>query len=154
MTYGLKERNMSNEGEAFADWELLTQISQGYRHLSERLMEQIGMHRAPAYLLCCLYLQDGVTQSELAEQLSVQGASVTPVLQRMEEAGWVRRERDAEDNRLVRVYLTEKGREQERSIMEQFLRMQEAIFAGIAPRERAFLRQLLTQMSQNMSRTS
>lgn len=149
-----KERSVPDESEAFADWELLTQISQGYRHLSERLMEQIGMHRAPAFLLCRLYRQEGATQSELASQLSVQGASVTQVLQRMEEAGWVRRERDAEDNRLVRVYLTEKGREQERSITEQFLKMQDAIFAGIAPRERAFLRQLLRQMSQNMNQTS
>lgn len=145
---------MASEMEAVADWELLAQISQGYRHLSDRLMEQIGMHRAPAALLCRLFLQDGLTQSELAEQLSLQGASVTQVLQRMEEAGWVRRERDAEDNRLVRVYLTEKGREKERSITEQFMKLQETIFAGIAPRERAFLRQLLTQMHQNMSRTS
>jgi DNA-binding MarR family transcriptional regulator len=144
---------MPSDLEAVADWELLAQISQGYRHLSDRLMEQIGMHRAPAVMLCHLFLQDGLTQSELSEQLSIQGASVTQVLQRMEEAGWVRRERDAEDNRLVRVYLTEQGREKERSITEQFMKLQEAIFAGIAPRERAFLRQLLTQMHQNMSRS-
>jgi MarR family transcriptional regulator, organic hydroperoxide resistance regulator len=143
---------MSRESEAVADWELLAQISQGYRHLSDRLMEQIGIHRAPATLLCRLFLQDGLTQSVLAEQLSIQGASVTQVLQRMEEAGWVRRERDAEDNRLVRVYLTQKGREQERSITEQFMKLQETVFAGIGSRERAFLRELLSQMQQNMNR--
>ena|SRR5436305_5970983 len=145
---------MSSEMEAVADWELLAQISQEYRHLSDRLMEHIGMHRAPAAVLCRLFLQDGLTQSELASQLSIQGASVTQVLQRMEEAGWVRRERDAEDNRLVRVYLTAKGREKERSVTDQFMKLQEAVFAGIAPRERAFLRQLLTQMHQNMSRAN
>ena len=145
---------MSSEMEAVADWELLAQISQEYRHLSDRLMEQIGMHRAPAAVLCRLFLQDGLTQSELASQLSIQGASVTQVLQRMEEAGWVRRERDVEDNRLVRVYLTAKGREKERSITDQFMKLQDAVFAGIAPRERAFLRQLLTQMHQNMSRAT
>ena len=144
---------MSSEREAVADWELLAQISQGYRHLSDRLMEQIGMHRAPAALLCRLFPQDGLTQSELASQLSIQGASVTQVLQRMEEAGWVKRERDAEDNRLVRVYLTEQGREKERSITDQFMKLQEAVFAGIAPRERVFLRQLLTQMQQNISQS-
>ena len=144
---------MASEMEAVADWGLLAQICQGYRHLSDRLMEQIGIHRAPAALLCRLFLQDGLTQSELASQLSIQGASVTQVLQRMEETGWIRRERDAEDNRLVRVYLTEQGREKERSITDQFMKFQEAVFAGIAPRERAFLRQLLTQMHQNMSQT-
>lgn len=142
---------MSNESEMLADWELLSQISQGYRHLSDRLVEQIGIHRAPATAICRLFLQDGLTQSALAEQLAVQGASVTQLLQRMEEAGWITRRRDPEDNRLVRVYLTEKGREKERSISEQFLKLQEMVFAGITPRERALLRQLLQQMLQNMS---
>jgi len=143
---------MKNEREAGADWELLAQLSQGYRHLSNTLMEQIGMHRAPASVLCRLFLQDGLTQSEIAEQLAVQGASVTQLLQRMEEAGWVTRQRDLEDNRLVRVYLTEQGREKERSITQQLMKLQEAIFAGITPRERAFLRQLLKQMQENMAR--
>src|ERR1700737_3425163 len=138
--------SMQNEFEAVADWELLAQISQGYRTLSDVLMEQIGMHRAPATMLCRLFLQEGLTQSELAEQLAIQGASVTQLLQRMEEAGWVMRQRDPDDNRLVRVYLTEKGREKERSITEQFMKLQEAIFAGIAPRERVLLRELLKQM--------
>ncbi len=141
---------MQNELEAVADWELLAQISQSYRHVSDTLMEQIGMHRAPATVLCRLFLQNGLTQSELAEQLAVQGASITQLLQRMEEAGWVTRQRDPEDNRLVRVYLTEQGRAKERSISEQFMKLQETIFAGIGPRERAFLRQLLQQMQQNM----
>jgi len=41
----------------------------------------------------------------------------------MEEAGWVTRQRDPEDNRLVRVYLTEQGRAKERSITEQFMKL-------------------------------
>lgn len=145
---------MQNELEAVADWELLAQISQSYRHLSDSLMEQIGMHRAPATMLCRLFLADGLTQSELAEQLVVQGASITQLLQRMEEAGWVVRQRDTEDNRLVRVYLTEQGREKKRSINEQFIKLQETIFAGIGPRERIFLRQLLVQIQQNMRKKS
>lgn len=140
-----------DEFEAAADWEMLAQISQGYRYFSNTLMEQIGLHRAPATLLCRLFIQNGLTQSELAEQLAVQGASITQLLQRMEEGGWVMRQRDPEDNRLVRVYLTEKGLDKKRAIKEQFVKLQETVFAGITPRERAFLRQLLKQMQQNMS---
>jgi MarR family transcriptional regulator, organic hydroperoxide resistance regulator len=132
------------------DWELLSQVSQVYRSLSDEFMDQIGMHRAQATLLCRLYLQDGMTQTEIGEQLSVQGATVTNILQRVEEAGLVTRHRDAADNRLVRVYLTPLGRQKERSITEQFMKLQGTIFKGIDDKKRVVLRQLLKQILQNM----
>ena len=133
------------------DWELLAQVSQVYRGLSDAFMNQIDMHRAQATLLCRLYLQDGMTQSEIAEQLSIQGASVTSIVQRMEEAGFVVRHRDAEDNRLVRVYLTPEGRKRERAITEQFAKLEGAIFEGIGAEEREQLRQTLRQVLKNMT---
>jgi DNA-binding MarR family transcriptional regulator len=141
---------MTNELDAIEDWELLAQICQAYRVLSDAFMEQIGMHRAQAMVLCRLFLQDGLTQSEIAEQLSVQGASVTQVLQRMEEAGFVLRRRDPQDNRLVRVYLTDVGRQKERSITEQFLKLQETVFADMSDIERVLFRRMLKQVLHNM----
>ena len=61
---------------------------------------------------------------------------MTNMLQRMEETGLVTRRRDEEDNRLVRVNLTEAGRERERAITEQFLKLERAVFAGISDSER------------------
>lgn len=132
------------------DWALLAQFSQAYRSLSDVFMEQVTMHRAQATLLCKLFARDGMTQTEIAEQLSVQGATVTNMLQRMEEAGLVARRRDPDDNRLVRVYLTDLGREKEQSINEQFARLQETIFRGISEEERASLRQIYRKMLHNM----
>jgi MarR family transcriptional regulator, organic hydroperoxide resistance regulator len=133
------------------DWELLSQISQAYRTLSDNFMDRIGMHRAQATLLCRLFLNNGMTQSEIAEQLTVQGATVTNILQRLEEAGLVSRQRDTEDNRLVRVYLTEAGRQKERAITEQFLKLEGTIFEGINKNDRVRMRSLLQQMLQNMT---
>jgi MarR family transcriptional regulator, organic hydroperoxide resistance regulator len=135
------------------DWELLAQLSRSYRGLSDSFMEQISMHRAQATLLCRLFVQDGMTQSEIADQLSVQGATVTNMLKRMEEAGLVRRERDHEDNRLVRVYLTDEGRHKERAIVSQFVKVEETIFDGFSEEERILLRRLLGQMLVNISRS-
>ncbi|HJR81689.1 MAG TPA: MarR family transcriptional regulator [Anaerolineales bacterium] len=133
------------------DWELLAQVSQAYRTLSDNFMDRIGMHRAQASLLCRLFVNNGMTQSEIAEQLSVQGATVTNILQRLEEAGLVTRQRDSEDNRLVRVYLTEAGRQKERAITEQFLKLEGTIFEGMNENDRVRMRSLLQQMLQNMS---
>jgi DNA-binding MarR family transcriptional regulator len=137
--------------ENIGDWALLAQVCQAYRALSDAFMEQIAMHRAQASLLCRLFIQDGMTQTEIGEQLAIQGATVTNVLQRMEEAALVTRRRDMDDNRLVRVYLTDTGRQQERAITEQFLKLEGAVFEGIGDHDRVLLRRLLQQMLQNMT---
>lgn len=134
------------------DWELLAQVCQAYRNLSNAFMDQIAMHRAQATLLCHLFVQEGMTQSEIADQLSVQGATVTNMLQRMEEAGLVTRQRDVEDNRLVRVYLTDAGRSKERSIFQQFVKMEERMFEGLTQEDRASLRRMLRLVLDNMNK--
>jgi DNA-binding MarR family transcriptional regulator len=133
-----------------ADWALLSHVCQAYRALSDELMDEIAMHRAQAGLLCRLYVADGMTQSDLAEQLAVQGATMTNMLQRMEEAGLVTRRRDDDDNRLVRVRLTEAGRERERDILKQFAKLERTVFEGLSEAERAALRGMLRRMLSNM----
>jgi MarR family transcriptional regulator, organic hydroperoxide resistance regulator len=142
---------MSAETRLVEDCALMAQFAQAYRNLSDYFMDQIEMHRSQASVLCKLYAQNGLTQSEIAQQLSIQGATLTDMLQRMEEAGSVTRRRDAEDNRLVRVYLTDMGREKERFIMEQFLKLEDAIFTGFSEDERTVMRQLLNRTLSNMS---
>ena len=48
--------------------------------------------------------------NRLAEMLDVSQASATGIVDRMEQRGLVTRERDAEDRRIVRVVLTDEGR--------------------------------------------
>jgi len=134
-----------------ADWQLLAQVSQVFRSVSDDFTEHVDIPRGQATVLCVVAKQDGLTQSEIAGQLSVQGATVTNMLQHLEEAGLVIRRRDPEDNRLVRVYLTEAGHQKEASINEQFGNMQELIFKGISEEERVILRAWLQQIIMNIS---
>ena len=133
------------------DWQLLSHLSQVFRNVSDSFTDQVDIPRGQATLLCVLAIRDGMTQSEIAEQLSVQGATVTNMLQRLEETGLVIRRRDPEDNRLVRVYLTEAGREKERSINAQLDGLQALIFKGLREDERALLRKWLNQIIANIS---
>ena len=143
---------MLDEVQRVEDWELLARFAQAYRSISDVLMDQITLHRSQAMVLCKLFHEDGITQSEIAQQLAVQGATVTDMLQRMEEAGMVTRRRDLDDNRLVRVYLADAGREKERFIMEQFFKLESAVFTGFDENERVLLRRLLNRALDNMSR--
>ena len=70
----------------------------------------------PSQVTCLrlLAMQDGICQREIAEALRVSRARVTAIVQALEKAGAVRRERDRDDGRRTRVYLTEIGREIDR----------------------------------------
>ena len=68
------------------------------------------MFRAQMMYIKAIGDNEGMSQSELAEHIGVERASVTTAVQRMEKAGLVERRCDEEDQRVTRLYLTEKAR--------------------------------------------
>jgi len=65
----------------------------------------------PQYLaFLVLWEEDGLTVKALGDRLFLDSGTITPLLKRLESRGLVRRQRDAEDERLVRIFLTEEGR--------------------------------------------
>ncbi len=78
--------------------------------LYKPLLDPLGL-TYPQYLaLLVLWQEDGLTVSGLGERLRLDSGTLTPLLKRLEAAGLLRRERDAEDERRVRMYLTPAGR--------------------------------------------
>ena len=55
--------------------------------------------------------EDGLRMNELAGRILFSKSGLTRVIDRMEEAGLVRRERPADDRRVVKVYITPEGLE-------------------------------------------
>jgi DNA-binding MarR family transcriptional regulator len=78
--------------------------------LYKPLLEPLGL-TYPQYLaLLVLWERDGLGVNELGERLFLDSGTLTPLLKRMEAAGWVTRERAADDERRVVVSLTAAGR--------------------------------------------
>lgn len=64
----------------------------------------------PQYLvLIVLWENDGITISQLGQQLSLDSGTLTPLLKRLESMGHVIRERSKDDERAVKVWLSPKG---------------------------------------------
>ncbi|MEM6972090.1 MAG: MarR family winged helix-turn-helix transcriptional regulator [Pseudomonadota bacterium] len=73
------------------------------------LLAEIGL-TYPQYLLMLVLWQDGErTVRELADRLKLSPSAVTPLVDRLEIAGLVRRQRDEQDRRVVHVGLTDQG---------------------------------------------
>ena len=70
------------------------------------LLDQLGLTYPQYLVLLALWEQDGQTVSGLGERLYLDSGTLTPLLKRMESAGWIERQRDATDERLVLIHLT------------------------------------------------
>lgn len=62
-------------------------------------------------VLMVLWTQDGLTVSDIGDSLSLNSATLTPLLKRMETTGYIHRARSSDDERQVVVSLTGKGQE-------------------------------------------
>ena len=72
-------------------------------------LEEFGLPHSHGMILFHLWRKDGIAQNILAKTLHITPPTATNTLQRMERDGWIERKRDDNDQRIVRVYLTEKA---------------------------------------------
>lgn len=74
------------------------------------LLQQLGL-TYPQYLaMLVLWEEDGLTVGEISQRLMTDPGSLTPLLKRLEAEGLLKRTRSREDERVVRVQLSEQGR--------------------------------------------
>ena len=73
------------------------------------VLEPLGLTYPQYLVMLVLWEQDGITVSELGERLYLDSGTLTPLLKRLEASGHIRRARDAQDERRVRIALTPQG---------------------------------------------
>lgn len=76
----------------------------------KQLFEELGITYPQYATLIALNEAGDQTVSELGDKLFLESSTLTPLLKRLETAGYVTRRRDAEDERQVRVSLTPEGK--------------------------------------------
>ena len=79
--------------------------------LYKPLLDALGLTYPQYLVMLVLWEHDDITVSALGERLSLDSGTLTPLLKRMEAAGWLVRQRSAEDERRVQVSLTPVGHE-------------------------------------------
>ena len=84
---------------------LMHDIARLLRTNYDRRVKRLGLTRSQWWVITNLYRNDGLTQSELAETLDIERASLGRLLDRLEANGWVRREPCDKDRRAKRIRL-------------------------------------------------
>jgi DNA-binding MarR family transcriptional regulator len=70
---------------------------------------ELGITYTQYIVFMALWQEDNQTVSEICSKLYLDSGTLTPLLKKMEEKGWLSRTRSKEDERVVRIALTEKG---------------------------------------------
>lgn len=102
-------------------------------------------------VLCCLWEEDGLPTSSIGEKLKQVGGTLTGVIDRMEERGLVRRERNMQDRRVWRIWLTDAGRELETVLPPIVEEIRQQAMQGFSDGDRRLFSELLNRAVANLS---
>lgn len=84
-------------------------MSHAFGRAYRQLLEPLELTYPQYVVLLVLWEQDGLTVKEIGEKLFLDSGTLTPLLKRLESMGHLRRMRDKEDERQVRIMLTDAG---------------------------------------------
>jgi MarR family transcriptional regulator, organic hydroperoxide resistance regulator len=125
------------------------QTTKALRALAEDSMRRHGLHFGQNHLLAALWERDGRTPGEIAATLCVSTPTVVKMADRMTIAGLLARRRDDQDNRLVRLWLTDAGRDLREPIEVARQAMEESVTADLTAAERKHLLSALAKIRRS-----
>lgn len=106
-----------------------------------------GQPKVLDYLGC----HDGSVQKAIAAGCQIDPATLTGLLNRMEEKGLIRRCNEDGNRRSLHVYLTEQGWAKQREVRQTMERQSEVVQAGLSEKQRAQLLDCLYKVCANMT---
>lgn len=83
--------------------------SRAFNGVYRVILKDLGLTYPQYLVMLVLWEQDNLPVKKLGEHLRLDSGTLSPLLKRLEAAGFVRRERSARDERSVEVRLTEEG---------------------------------------------
>jgi MarR family transcriptional regulator, transcriptional regulator for hemolysin len=131
---------------------ILSDVARLMRTAFDRRMRSLGLTRSQWWVLNHLFRNDGVTQSELAEILEVEKATLGRLLDRLEQKRWVRREGDAADRRAKRVFLTEEFEPSLKAMRAAAAELRRDALAGLSAEDQTRFVDALLAVKANLSR--
>ena len=117
----------------------------------ENLMKPHGLTHAQAYVLNQLFLEDGLTQTDIAARMHVGTVTVSGLLDRLETRGWVRRAEDNRDRRAKKVWLSESAAGLLEHMVREFTNMNDIAVEGLTDDEVVEMTRMLRKVRSNLA---
>lgn len=109
-----------------------------------------GLTAGQPKVLDYLGLHNGSVQKAIAAGCQIEPATLTGILNRMEEKGLIYRQMENGDRRSLHVYLTEEGKEKQKLVRETLESLTREILSEISPEEQRVLLECLVKICSKM----
>jgi DNA-binding MarR family transcriptional regulator len=129
---------------------LIHDVSRLRRVCFDRELAPLGITRSQWWVLAFISRNDGLPQTQLANELDVGKVALGSLIDRLQGAGFVDRIPDAKDRRVKRVFLTDKARQLIKDIAPVNDNFNAKILAGIPRDDLDRTAQTLYRMKQNL----
>lgn len=118
---------------------------------SHSLLENTGVYHGQPPVLIALYKKNGQSQKELSDKIGIKPATMTVMIKRMEKTGLVERQQDEKDQRISRIFLTEKGMKVCNEVQIVTKQLEVECTKNFTNEELVLLRRLLMQVRENLT---
>ncbi|MFI1012141.1 MarR family winged helix-turn-helix transcriptional regulator [Streptomyces sp. NPDC020965] len=130
----------------------VSRVSRLHRMAAAKVLRGLGLYPGQEFLLMHLWDAGPLRQSELIKTLDLDPSTVTKMLQRLEQAGHVRRHPDPADRRAVLVEATAESCALRWAVEDAWTQLEGQTLAGLDETERAELIRLLGKVEDNLCR--
>ena len=110
-------------------------------------LKPLGLTYTQYLVFLVLWEEDGITVGEICSRLMLDNGTLSPLLKKMQQAGYIDRKRSEEDDRIVLITLTEEGRALQEKAKEIPGKVAECI--DLPPEKAQMLYSLLYELLEN-----
>lgn len=125
---------------------LLTRAARRGARAFKAAIDDLGLTAVQGKVLNLLWVKGGIQATELGEQVELDSATITGVLDRLASLGLIERRQDETDRRVKWIFLTDTGKALGEKINERIAPANEAFLDGMTEDDVSALKKLLKRL--------
>ena len=125
---------------------ILSKANQRVYSTFKSRLQPYGLTPMQALLLNALYEEEGLAAGELGKRLALDSATLSGVMDRMEENGWITKNAFKEDRRVLNIHLTDKSRQLRNKFLKDTEELNKEVLSIFNMEERLLLIRMLKDL--------
>lgn len=107
-------------------------------------LNELGLTYTQYLVFLVLWEKDGITVSDICEKLKLDSGTVSPLLKKLQQAGYIQKVRSAADDRVVEITLTQEGKDLQKKAKDVPVKVASCI--DLSPEKAKMLYDLLYEL--------
>lgn len=125
---------------------LLAKAYQKAHGTLKKCMADYGLTPIQFLVIAALREEEGISSGELGKKLVLDSATLSGVLERLAEKGWIIKQTDEVDRRSLRLYLSDMTKELEGQLKERRQKANDEVLKNLSTEEKVLLKRLLKDL--------